>query len=52
MTVVEILLGIAAAFGLAGYIRTAYDDFGARELMPGLLIALILALGFLGLLLK
>ena len=52
MIAIKIFLGLAALLGAAGYVRTAYEDFGGREQMPALLVATVLALGFLGLMLK
>jgi hypothetical protein len=51
--IIAILLALAACLAAGGYIRTALDPFGLdREQMPELLIAFILAVGFLGLVVK
>ena len=47
---IEIMLGIAALVAVVGYVRIALDPFGSeRDGMPPLLIAFILALGFIAL---
>ena len=52
MIAIKVFLGFCALLAAAAYIRAAYDDFGGREQMPALLVATVLALGFLGLLMK
>ena len=52
LAVIAVLLGVGAALAAAGYVRSAYDELGSRALMPELLSAFALAVGFLGLLLK
>jgi len=52
MIAIEVLLGIAALLAAAGYVRTALNPFSDTADMPPLLTAVVLALGFLGLLLK
>ncbi len=47
--IIKGLLALGAAIAVGGYLMTAHYPLGDRSQLPPLLIAFILAIGFLGL---